>query len=116
MSTPALPFSKVRVANGFVFLSGEMPIEADGTIPEGITAQTNLTLKKIADTLATQGLGLNDVVSVNVYLTDKQNFADFNQAYRTHFSDPLPVRATVCTELVLPALIEIAVIAAVRPQ
>lgn len=115
MSTmPALPFSKIRTAAGLAFLSGEMPFAADGSIPEGITAQTHLTLERIAATLAIEGLSLADVVSVNVFLTHKEDFAAFNAAYASHFSDPLPVRATVCTELVAPARIEIAVVAALR--
>lgn len=115
MSTlSTLPFSKIRKAAGLAFLSGELPFASDGSIPEGITAQTNLTLERIAETLGTEGLSLNDVVSVNVYLTHKQDFAAFNEAYAAHFSDPLPVRATVCTELVAPARIEIAVVAALR--
>ena len=103
-----------RTAAGLAFLSGEMPFAADGNIPEGITAQTHLTLERIAATLATEGLSLADVVSVNVFLTHKEDFAAFNAAYASHFSDPLPVRATVCTELVAPARIEIAVVAALR--
>lgn len=115
MSTmPTLPFSKIRTAAGLAFLSGEMPFAADGSIPEGITAQTHLTLERIAATLATEGLSLADVVSVNVFLTHKEDFAAFNTAYASHFADPLPVRATVCTELVAPARIEIAVVAALR--
>lgn len=109
-----LPFSKIRVAAGLAFLSGELPFAADGSIPEGITAQTHLTLERIAATLATVQLALSDVVSVTVFLTHKEDFAAFNAAYAEHFSDPLPVRATVCAELVAPARIEICVTAALR--
>ena len=42
MTAPALPFSKLRQARGLVFLSGEMPFAEDGSIPEGIEAQTAL--------------------------------------------------------------------------
>jgi enamine deaminase RidA (YjgF/YER057c/UK114 family) len=109
-----LPFSKARIANGLVFLSGELPLEADGSIPEGIAAQTHLVLKRIAATLGEAGLTLGDVVSVTVYLTDKADFAGFNQAYREHFQDPLPVRTTVCCDLVLSARLEISVVAAIH--
>lgn len=109
-----LPFSKVRTAAGLAFLSGEMPFAADGSIPDGIAAQTRLTLERIAATLATVQLDLNDVVSVNVFLTHKEDFAAFNTVYAEHFRDPLPVRATVVSELVAPARIEICVTAALR--
>lgn len=111
---PSLPFSKVRIAAGLAFLSGELPFAEDGSIPEGIAAQTRLTLERIAATLATVQLALSDVVSVNVFLTHKEDFAAFNAVYAEHFRDPLPVRATVCTELVAPARVEICVIAALR--
>lgn len=112
--TAPLPFSKIRQAQGLVFLSGELPLQADGQIPEGIAAQTHLVLERIAVTLQGVGLGLNDVVSVTVYLTDKTDFAAFNEAYRQHFQDPLPVRTTVCCDLVLPARLEVTVVAAQR--
>ncbi|MEI2415610.1 RidA family protein [Orrella sp. JC864] len=107
-----LPFSKVRRAGGLVFLSGEMPIAPDGSIPEGIAAQTSLTLDRIAATLAGQGLGLDDIVSVTAYLVDPADFEAFNRVYASRFSDPLPVRTTVRAGLMLPAArIELTVIA-----
>jgi enamine deaminase RidA (YjgF/YER057c/UK114 family) len=113
-TTAALPFSKIRTAKGLVFLSGELPFAADGSIPEGIAAQTHLTLERIAATLATVGLDLGDVVSATVFLTHAEDFAAFNTAYAAHWQGILPVRATVCTALVAPARIEISVIAATR--
>ncbi|WP_225784305.1 RidA family protein [Xenophilus sp. Marseille-Q4582] len=109
-----LPFSKIRVAAGLAFLAGEMPFASDGSIPEGIAAQTRLTLARIAATLATVQLDLSDVVSVNVFLTHKEDFAEFNKVYAEHFRDPLPVRATVVSQLVAPARVEICVTAALR--
>jgi len=109
------PFSLVRRAAGLVFLSGEVPRADDGTIPNGIAAQTDLTLTLIAETLAEQGLSLADVVSCTVYLADKADFAAFNDAYRKHFSDPLPVRTTVQAQLMLEdARIEITAVAKER--
>jgi len=107
----ALPFSKVRRAGGRVFLAGEVPRSADGSVPSGIGPQTDLTLEKIAATLAGEGLSLADVVSCTVYLADKKDFAAFNEAYARHFSDPLPVRTTVEAALMLDAKVEITVIA-----
>jgi 2-iminobutanoate/2-iminopropanoate deaminase len=108
------PFSLVRRAGGLVFLSGEVPVADNGWIPEGIAAQTDLTLQLIAETLAGEGLSLADVVSCTVYLADKADFAEFNQAYRKHFHDPLPVRTTVEAKLMADVRIEITVVAAER--
>lgn len=109
--TIQLPFSKTRKVGNLVFLSGEVPFADDGSIPAGITEQTNLTMKRIAATLATEGLTLNDVVSVTVFLTDKAYFAEFNEAYKQHFAHPYPVRTTVCSGLMIDALVEITVVA-----
>ena len=114
MSTPALPFSKVRRAGDLVFLAGEVPFADDGSIPQGIGPQTDLTLARIAATLKGEGLSLNDVVSCTVYLADKADFRSFNTAYARHFSDSLPVRTTVQAELMLDAKVEITVIAKTR--
>jgi 2-iminobutanoate/2-iminopropanoate deaminase len=108
------PFSLVRRAGGLVFLSGEVPVADDGTIPQGIAAQTDLTLKLIAETLTAEGLSLADVVSCTVHLADKADFAEYNEAYRKHFSNPLPVRTTVEAKLIADVKIEITVVAAER--
>ena len=113
MTASALPFSKLRQARGLVFLSGEMPFAEDGSIPEGIEAQTALVLQRIGATLATVGLGLDDVVQVAVHLVDGADFAAFNAEYRQHFRDPLPVRTTVVASLLAPgARLEVTVTAA----
>lgn len=110
-----LPFSKIRSANGLIFLSGELPIADQGPMPEGIAAQTDLTLQRIEASLGSMGLGLADVVQVTVHLARAEDFAEFNAAYRRHFRAPLPTRTTVVAQLLLaPAAIEISVVAAAR--
>lgn len=109
------PISRIRRSNGFVFLSGELPLQADGPMPEGIEAQTALTLDRIEATLKTQGLGLDDVVSISACLTQTSDFAAFNRVYATRFQEPRPVRTTVCSALMLAgALVELTAIAAER--
>jgi len=107
----AMPLSKIRRAAGLVFVAGEVPRAADGSIPAGIAAQTDLTLQRIAATLAGEGLSLADVVSCTVHLADKAEFAGFNEAYAKHFSDPRPVRTTVEAALMIDAKVEIDVTA-----
>ena len=114
-STHRLPFSKLRVAQGFTFLSGEVPLREDGSVPEGIAAQTELVLARITTTLASAGLDLNDVVQVTAHLTDAADFATFNEVYGRHFAEPFPVRTTVLAQLVVPeARVEVTVVAAKR--
>ncbi|MEQ6250365.1 RidA family protein [Sulfitobacter sp. HNIBRBA3233] len=110
-AVPILPFSKTRRVDDLLFLSGELGFAPDGTIPDGIEAQTRNCLDRIKTTLAGEGLGLSDVVSCTCFLTDKADFAAFNAVYAEHFADPLPVRTTVLSGLMIEARVEITVIA-----
>ncbi|MDH0864724.1 RidA family protein [Mitsuaria sp. GD03876] len=113
MSIPAnLPFSKVRRVGDLVFLSGELPIDATGGMPDGIGPQTDLTLARIAATLAGEGLTLSNVVQATVHLRHAEDFAAFNAAYARHFAAPFPTRTTVVAALALEqADVEITVVA-----
>lgn len=114
-STTPSPIAKIRHAGGLLFLAGEMPFDAQGEIPEGIEAQTALTLDRIAATLAGQGLDLTDVVSVTVHLADLGDFAAFNRVYGARLSAPYPVRTTVRADLVRAAArVELTVVACAR--
>jgi 2-iminobutanoate/2-iminopropanoate deaminase len=114
-STAFPPFSKVRVANGLAYLSGELPIAENGGVPDGIAAQTDLTLRRIGASLEAIGLALADVVQVTVYLADPADFNPFNAAYGRHFAEPRPARTTIVAGLVFPgARVEITVVAAER--
>lgn len=110
-AVPNMPFSKTRRVDNLLFLSGELGFANKGTIPEGIAAQTRNCLDRIKATLSGEGLELSNVVSCNCYLTDKADFAAFNAIYAKYFEDPLPVRTTVLSWLLLDARVEIAVIA-----
>ena len=110
-SIPALPFSKLRRIGSTVYLSGELGFGADGSIPEGIEAQTRNCLDRIKATLEGEGLGMGNVVSCTCYLVDKADFAAFNTVYAEYFADPLPVRTTVESGLMIDAKVEITVIA-----
>lgn len=106
-----LPFSKTRRCGSTVYLSGDLGFGADGTIPEGIEAQTKNCLENIKATLGKEGLDLSNVVSATCYLTDPADFAAFNAVYATYFADPLPVRTTIGCQLMIDAKVEITVIA-----
>ncbi|MEW9526848.1 RidA family protein [Agrobacterium radiobacter] len=112
MTTSTLPFSSIRRIGNTVYLSGELGFDAAGQIVGDIVQQTETTLRRIEATLSDFGLSRRDIVSCTCYLVHKHDFADFNKAYRTFFSEgDLPVRTTIVTNLVLEALIEITVIA-----
>lgn len=110
-----VPFSKAVKANGFVFLSGQLAMDANGNIaPGGIEAQTKFVLERIAATLQEVGSSMADVVKATVWLSNLDDFAAFNEEYRKHFTGGLPTRSTVEAKLYKSALVEIEVQAVQR--
>lgn len=109
------PYSQAVVAGGFVFASGQVPIDsATGNFVEGgIKEQTRQSLTNVTHVLAEAGIDLSHVVKTTVFLSDMGNFADMNEVYAQFFKEPYPARSAVAVKT-LPkgALVEIEVIAA----
>ena len=109
---PAGPYSHAVVANGFVFVSGQGPIDPEaGTMPDAFKDQVRQTLRNVQTILEAAGSSLDDVVKVNAYVTDLTRFAEFNEVYKEFFQNDPPARTTVATGL-LGFLVEIDCIAA----
>ena len=109
-STLPLPFSRATQAGGFLFLSGQIPMDAAGQVVRGdVATQTHAAIDRIKETLALAGASLKDVVRVTVWLTDLAHFAQFNEAYRSHFSSDFPSRSTVEAKLAMDVDVEIEV-------
>jgi 2-iminobutanoate/2-iminopropanoate deaminase len=110
-----VPFSKAVRAGGFLFLSGQLAMDANGNIVEGdITVQTRVVLERIAATLQECGTTMGDVLKTTVWLGSLDDFAAFNDEYRKHFSAGLPARSTVEAKLYRNAKVEIEVTALAR--
>jgi reactive intermediate/imine deaminase len=110
----SIPLSAAVKAGGFVFLSGQLAHNPDGSYAgTDIETQARKTLENIDATLKKIGLSKSDVCKATVFLTDPKNFGAFNKAYREYFGDtPPPARSTVGCALMDPqALIEIEVLA-----
>ena len=107
--------SQAIVAGGFVFASGQLPIDpATGEFAEGgIKEQTRQSLTNVTHVLAEAGIDLSHVVKTTVFLSDMANFAAMNEVYATFFSEPYPARSAVAVKT-LPknALVEVEVVAA----
>ena len=103
-------FSHATVAGDFVYVSGTLGTR-DGSfelVDGGMGAQTQKTLENIGAVLAASGAGFEDVVKINVFVTDMAQFADMNRAYLEFFGEDPPARITVgCAALALGALVEI---------
>ena len=107
------PYSQAIDAGAFVFVSGQIPVNpVDGTIPEGIQAQTAQSIANLTAILAEAGLTLANVVKTTVFLADMNDFAAMNAVYAEKFTAPFPARSAVAVkELPKQVLVEIEVIA-----
>ena len=111
--TPVGPFSHATEADGWVFLTGQMPTDpkdADAPLPEGVEAQTRRVMDNLILVLEGMSLGLEDVVSVRIFLTEfRRDFYPMNDVYRTYFPEGrLPSRTCIgVTALAVDALVEI---------
>jgi 2-iminobutanoate/2-iminopropanoate deaminase len=91
------PYSQAVISNGFVFLSGQIPLDpATGHVIEGdITWQTERVLESLKNVLEAAGSSLDKVVKTTVYLKDMEEFAKMNTVYARYFSTNPPARSTV---------------------
>ena len=98
-SAPAAigPYSQAIRANGFVYVSGQIPIqpETGQFVAGGIAEQTEQVLKNLKALLEASGSSLAQVVKTTVFLVDMKEFAAMNEVYGKYFSDTPPARATV---------------------
>lgn len=115
--TPVAPFSHAVEADGWVFLTGQMPTDPDvdeTPLPEGVADQTRRVMDNLILVLEGLGLGLEHVIAARVFLTRfKDDYAAMNAVYKSYFAnDRLPARTCVgVTGLARDALIEIDMIA-----
>ena len=107
------PYSQAIDAGAFVFVSGQIPVNpADGTIPEGIEAQTAQSIANLTAILSEAGLTLDNVVKTTVFLADMNDFVAMNGVYASKLTAPFPARSAVAVrELPKKVLVEIEVIA-----
>jgi 2-iminobutanoate/2-iminopropanoate deaminase len=107
------PSSHATETDGLVFLTGQFGRDLDDPakpLPDGIRAQTDLTLRNMSRVLAALGLSMGQVLRVRVFLTHfKRDYDAMNEVYAGSFpSDARPARTCVgVTDLVRDALIEI---------
>lgn len=112
--TPAGPYSPALIANGFLFISGQVPKRPDtNEVVEGdIGVQTHQVMQNLQGILAAGGCTFADVVKATVHLTDLKDFAAFNKVYGEYLTPPFPTRTTVQSILNPGYKVEIDLIAA----
>jgi 2-iminobutanoate/2-iminopropanoate deaminase len=110
------PYSQGVIANGFVFCSGQIPLDpASAELNTGpIEDQARLVLKNLGAVLEAAGSSFDRVVKTTIFLQDMNDFSQVNQVYAEFFKTPFPARATVqVARLPRDAKVEIEAIALV---
>ena len=110
------PYSQAIEVNGFLFLSGQIPINpSSGSVEEtDIKGQTTQVLNNIKAILEAKGLSLDNVVKTTIFIRNMDQFADVNEIYGTYFASMEPARSCVeVSNLPKNVLIEIESIAVV---
>lgn len=111
-SQTAGPYSPGILANGTLYVAGQVGRTADGKYPEKFEDEVKQCLENVGAILKAAKYSFADAVAVQVYLTDMGTFQEMNRVYASYFSKPYPARTTVgIKELVGPAKIEITVTA-----
>ena len=92
------PYSQAYVVNGFVYTSGQIPVNpATGEIPEGIAAQAEQSCKNVGAILESAGVGFGQVFKTTCFLADMGDFATFNEVYAKYFVSK-PARSCVAVK------------------
>lgn len=110
--TSHVPLSPAVRAGDYVYVSGQVPVDANGKIVEGgVGPQTTRVLENITSVLGLAGCDLTDVVKTTVWLKHAEDFAEFNAAYAPFFKKDPPARSTAESRLMIDIRVEIEAIA-----
>ena len=110
---PVGPYSQAVIGGGFVFVSGQIPIDpkTQKVVEGGIEKQTVQVIENLKNIIESINLTLNDIVKTSVFLSDLNDFQSFNSVYNKYFEVNPPARTTVQAGLMAGVLLEIDAIA-----
>lgn len=91
------PYSQAIRANGFIFVSGQIPIDPNSQeiVRGSVAEQTRQVLTNLVSILAAAGSDTKQVVKTTVYLKDMGSFEEMNKVYSQFFDETKPARATI---------------------
>ncbi len=110
-----LPFARAVEADGWLYVSGQVPMKDGEIVGTGIVEQTHLTIKNVVAILEEAGYGLVHVVRVGVWLDDPRDFWSFNGVYKSYFGEHPPARACVQSTMMVDCKVEIDCVAYKKP-
>ncbi|MFC3115719.1 RidA family protein [Cellvibrio fontiphilus] len=102
-----LPFARAVEADGWLYVSGQVPMVNGEVIEGGIIAQSHQAIKNVIAILSEAGYGVEDVVRCGVWLDDPRDFMSFNRVFMEYFGENPPARACVVSSMVVDCKVEV---------
>jgi len=102
-----LPFARAVEADGWLYVSGQVPMLNGDVVDGGIVPQARQAIRNLISVLNEAGYGPEHVVRCGVWLDDPRDFASFNKVFREFFGENPPARACVVSSMVVDCKIEI---------
>ena len=110
-----LPFARAVQADGWLYVSGQVPMVNGEVVIGNIEVQAHQAIKNLVSILREAGYGPEHVVRCGVWLDDPRDFQSFNKVFREYFGDNPPARACVVSSMVVDCKVEIDCIAYKKP-
>ena len=110
-----LPFARAVEADGWLYVSGQVPMVNGEVVTGNIEVQAHQAIKNLVSILREAGYGPEHVVRCGVWLDDPRDFQSFNKVFREFFGDNPPARACVVSSMVVDCKVEIDCIAYKKP-
>ena len=102
-----LPFARAVEADGWLYVSGQVPMVNGELVSGNIIAQSQQAIRNLLSILNEAGYGPEHVVRCGVWLEDPRDFASFNTVFKEHFGNHPPARACVVSSMVVDCKVEI---------
>jgi reactive intermediate/imine deaminase len=111
-----LPFARAVEADGWLYVSGQVPMLQGEVIAGNIVAQSQQAIGNLLSILKEAGYGTEHVVRCGVWLEDPRDFSAFNAVFKEHFGEHPPARACVVSSMVVDCKVEIDCVAYKAPN
>jgi reactive intermediate/imine deaminase len=111
-----LPFARAVEADGWLYVSGQVPMANGEVVAGNIEAQASQAIRNLLSVLKEAGYGPEHVVRCGVWLDDPRDFQSFNKVFREHFGENPPARACVVSSMVIHCKVEIDCVAYKQPS
>jgi reactive intermediate/imine deaminase len=111
-----LPFSRAVEADGWLYVSGQVPIVNGEVVTGNVVVQSRQAIKNLLEILKEAGYGTEHVVRCGVWLDDPRDFQSFNAVFKEYFGEHPPARACVVSSMVVDCKVEIECVAYKSPK